>query len=60
MSMLRRDMKILRCHRCRIEKPASAYYASNLSTCMECKKAQVQDYKHRTNYNANYRKKNQP
>lgn len=55
MRILKRDRRVLFCRTCGTDKPASAYYASNLSICMDCKRAKVNAYKRRTGYNMNYR-----
>jgi hypothetical protein len=55
MRTLKRDRAILHCRTCGQDKPAHAFYASNLSICMECKQAKVNAYKARTGYNRAYR-----
>ena len=38
-----------------MDKPAHAFYVSNLSICMECKREKVRKYKKRTGYNFKYK-----
>lgn len=57
MRILKRDRSILHCRTCGHDKPAAAFYASNLSICMECKRAKVNAYKLRTGYNLAYRQR---
>lgn len=57
MRILRRDRPTLCCTTCQASKPAAAFYASNLSICMECKRAMATAYKRRTGYNLLYRRR---
>ena len=55
MRILKRDRAILHCRKCGTDKSAHDFYVSNLSICMNCKRAKVKAYKKRTNYNFRYK-----
>ena len=55
MRSLKRDQSILHCRTCGTDKPAHAFYVSNLSICMDCKREKANAYKRRTGYNRTYR-----
>lgn len=57
MRILKRDRAILHCRTCRKDKPASEFYSSNLSICMDCKRVKVNSYKRLTGYNQEYKKR---
>lgn len=57
MRTLKRDRAILHCRTCGQDKPCREFYVSNLSICMECKRAKVATYKQRTDYNRAYRQR---
>lgn len=57
MRILKRDRAILHCRSCSTDKPANAFYVSNLSICMDCKREKVNAYKRRTGYNVTYRQR---
>ena len=57
MKTLKRDSSVLHCCACGTDKPARAFYVSNLSICMDCKREKVNEYKRRTGYNVAYKQR---